>query len=173
MRELSQSRYFGTPSDGKVIYSSLDINVDVELANLSAALGAKLPTKTKVLIIDDNEALAELAKLMLEQLGQVVHTATTGAQGRRLMERVQPDVVVCDINLPDETGYDVLAGLRATPGASQPPCVFLSGSCGIDTDRCQRLGAAAVLTKPCPLSALSKLVSFLHASSISADRQAN
>ena len=149
------------------------IDVDLEATNQVAALPDTLPAKTKVLIIDDNEALAELAKLMLEQLGQVVHTASTGAQGRRLMERLQPDVVVCDINLPDETGYDVLANLRSTPGASQPPFVFLSGSGGIDTDRCERLGAAAVVTKPCPLRSLSKLIAFLHANSLPTVRQTN
>ncbi len=115
-----------------------------------------------MLIIDDNEALGELTKLIFEQLGQVVYTATTGAQGRRLLQQLQPDVVVCDVNLPDESGYDLLSKVRAKLGASHPPFVFLTGGPGIDTDSCRRLGAAAVLPKPYPMRELSKLVGMLH-----------
>jgi CheY-like chemotaxis protein len=117
--------------------------------------------RTRVLVIDDNEALTELAQLILGRLGREVFTAHTGAEGLTQLEQVQPDVVICDINLPDETGYDVLATLRANPGASLPPFIFMSGGPDIDTERCRSLGAAAVVAKPCPFAEIDRLVGSL------------
>jgi CheY-like chemotaxis protein len=118
-------------------------------------------TPVKVLFIDDNEALTELARAILGRLGREVHTAATGAEGRDRLQRIHPDVVICDINLPDGLGYEVLAAMRREAD-SNPPFIFMSGGPDIDTERCRRLGAVAIVAKPCPFAELDQLIDQLH-----------
>ena len=135
--------------------------------------GAEAVTvRAKVLIIDDNEPLLELAQLVLEREGRTVFTATTGAQGRELAARFQPDVVLCDLNLPDESGCDVLAALRTTFGPALPPFVFLTGELDPEGGQARRPGVAAVLTKPCRMAELSGLVGQLLAGAAPASGRA-
>ncbi len=67
------------------------------------------------LIVDDNQPFLEAARLLLEREGvAVVGVATTSAEALRLEEELRPDVVLVDIRLGDESGFDLARRLSST-----------------------------------------------------------
>jgi CheY-like chemotaxis protein len=82
-----------------------------------AKKGRKATCKRRVLVVDDNEDIAESSALLLRCLG---HEVTTAFDGRRAIEKARsfrPDVALLDIGLPDINGYEVARRLRAEYGA--------------------------------------------------------
>jgi DNA-binding NarL/FixJ family response regulator len=69
--------------------------------------------QTRCLIVDDNRPFLDAARLLLEREGlAVVGVATTGADALRLEEELRPDVVLVDIRLGAESGFDLAQRLR-------------------------------------------------------------
>ena len=69
----------------------------------------------RCLIVDDSQQFLEAARLLLEREGvAVVGVATTGADALRLEEELRPDVVLVDIRLGDESGFDLARRLSGT-----------------------------------------------------------
>ena len=69
----------------------------------------------RCLIVDDNQPFLDAARLLLEREGlAVVGTATTSAQALRLEEELRPEVVLVDIRLGDESGFDLARRLSGT-----------------------------------------------------------
>ena len=67
------------------------------------------------LIVDDNRPFLDAARLLLEREGlAVVGVATTSAEALRLEEELRPDVVLVDIRLGDESGFDLARRLSGT-----------------------------------------------------------
>jgi two-component system OmpR family response regulator len=70
-------------------------------------------TPVRVLVVDDEQSLAELVSMALRMEGWEVRTATEGAGALRAAREFRPDVVVLDVMLPDLSGLEVLRRLRA------------------------------------------------------------
>jgi DNA-binding NarL/FixJ family response regulator len=69
----------------------------------------------RCLIVDDNQRFLDAARLLLEREGvAVVGVATTSAEALRLEEELRPDVVLVDIRLGDESGFDLARRLSGT-----------------------------------------------------------
>ncbi len=69
----------------------------------------------RCLIVDDNRPFLEAARLLLEREGvPVVGVATTSAEALRLEEELRPDVVLVDIQLGDESGFNLARRLSGT-----------------------------------------------------------
>lgn len=77
----------------------------------------------KVLIIDDDLALCESLKLMLDPKEFTVASASSGAEGIRLCQEWQPDVVVLDLLMPEMDGWEVASRIRSF---SDVPIIVLS-----------------------------------------------
>ncbi len=77
----------------------------------------------KVLIIDDDLALCESLKLMLEPKEFIVASASGGMEGIRLCQEWQPDIIVLDLLMPSMDGWEVAARIRAF---SNVPIIVLS-----------------------------------------------
>jgi DNA-binding NarL/FixJ family response regulator len=70
---------------------------------------------TRCLIVDDNQPFLGAARLLLEREGlAVVGVATSSAEALRLDEELRPDVVLVDIRLGDESGFDLAPRLSGT-----------------------------------------------------------
>ena len=70
----------------------------------------------RVLIVDDNVEFLATAQRLLEQEGLViVGLATTGAEALQLAKEHDPDVILVDVDLGGESGFDVVERLSATP----------------------------------------------------------
>jgi CheY-like chemotaxis protein len=81
----------------------------------------------RVLIVDDNEAFLEAASALLEREGlSVVGVASTSAQALRAAEQLQPNVMLVDITLGDESGFELTRRLVARVGAGGPAVVLIS-----------------------------------------------
>jgi CheY-like chemotaxis protein len=87
----------------------------VETEEPDAITGYLGRTRQMVLIDDDAAHLAMLTGL-LEPLGFTVHTAGDGAAGLALAARVQPDLILLDVSLPGQSGWDIATQLRQRHG---------------------------------------------------------
>ena len=74
----------------------------------------------RVLLIDDNRDLALLTAELLRQHGQTVEVAFDGDQGCQRAKAFRPEVVVCDLNLPGQSGFETAKRLRKDTGADPP-----------------------------------------------------
>jgi CheY-like chemotaxis protein len=68
-----------------------------------------------VLLVEDNAANLELVRYLLESHGFACEAAVDGASALRAAQARRPDLVLCDLQLPDVDGFEVLRGLRAMP----------------------------------------------------------
>jgi CheY-like chemotaxis protein len=80
----------------------------------------------RVLVVDDHLDAADASCLLLRVLGHTARPAVNGGQALQEVERFLPDVVICDIGLPDISGYEVAAKIRQRHG----PRVFLAALSG-------------------------------------------
>jgi DNA-binding response OmpR family regulator len=81
----------------------------------------------RVLVIDDDHDALALLKVRLEHTGRFkVTTADSGTSGIELAREIEPDIIVCDIYMPGESGPDVAATLAADDTLRDTPLLFLS-----------------------------------------------
>ncbi|HHQ3871509.1 TPA: two-component system response regulator RssB [Pseudomonas aeruginosa] len=100
-----------------------------------------------LLIIDDDEVVRESLAAYLEDSNFKVLQALNGLQGLQIFESEQPDLVICDLRMPQIDGLELIRRIRLT--ASETPIIVLSGA-GVMSDAVEalRLGAADYLIKP-------------------------
>ncbi|MGU1547355.1 two-component system response regulator RssB [Pseudomonas aeruginosa] len=100
-----------------------------------------------LLIIDDDEVVRESLAAYLEDSNFKVLQALNGLQGLQIFESEQPDLVICDLCMPQIDGLELIRRIRQT--ASETPIIVLSGA-GVMSDAVEalRLGAADYLIKP-------------------------
>jgi two-component system, cell cycle response regulator len=103
-----------------------------------------------VLLVEDSAAIRALVRRMLVAGGHTVVEAAGGAAALAACHEHQPDVVLLDVEMPEMSGWDVLAAIKADPDLSDVPVVFLTGrSDTADMVDGLRLGAHDYLRKPC------------------------
>lgn len=104
---------------------------------------------TKVLIIEDNDDIRENVVEILELTGYNVAAAENGKIGVELALKFHPDIVLCDIMMPEMDGYNVLQALNTHPETQATPFIFLTAKAErTDVRRGMELGADDYLTKP-------------------------
>ncbi|MGN0064722.1 MAG: response regulator [Nocardioides sp.] len=109
-------------------------------------------THARVLVVDDEPALARALAINLRAQGWEVVTASDGASALRAAAQKHPDVVLLDLGLPDMDGTEVIAGLR---GWTEVPIVVLSArQHGEDKVEALDLGADDYVTKPFAMNEL-------------------
>jgi DNA-binding response OmpR family regulator len=84
------------------------------------------PLKARLLLVDDDDALAEMYALQLTASGFHVTTARSGAEALALADDVLPDLICLDLGLPGMTGLEVLERLRRAPTMADVPIVILT-----------------------------------------------
>jgi signal transduction histidine kinase len=118
----------------------------------SSATGPYDPVEAEpleVVVVEDNEDAADTLAIWLEEMGHRVRIARTGPAGVDLIREARPDVVLCDIGLPDMDGVEVCRHVKALDLPSPPVMVALTGW-GMDHDRqrTSEVGFAHHLVKP-------------------------
>ena len=109
-----------------------------------------------VLLVDDEDSLRKVMRELLERDGYVVAEARDGVQALDQVDRVGPDIIVLDLNLPGLDGYGVLSHLRSRPATAEIPVIVLTAKGDEDNEvRVFELGADDFLTKPFRARALS------------------
>jgi len=104
-------------------------------------------SQKRILIIDDEDDILKLLSMVLKKEGfENIYTAEEGESGFTLFKRINPDIVLLDIMLPDEEGYEVCKKIRTI---SNVPILFMSAK----TEEFDRilgfaLGGDDYITKP-------------------------
>ena len=111
-----------------------------------------------ILVVDDELGIRDLLSEILNDEGHQVELAENAAQAREVRLRMQPDLVLLDIWMPDTDGVSLLKEW-ATSGQLSMPVIMMSGHATIDTAvDAVRIGAKAFLEKPITLQKLLKAV---------------
>ena len=81
----------------------------------------------RCLIVDDNSGFLQSARLLLEREGlSVVALASSGEEALRQTQELQPDVVLVDVDLGNENGFDVVRSFHDRFGPSTPNLILVS-----------------------------------------------
>ncbi|WP_119080991.1 ATP-binding response regulator [Chitinophaga alhagiae] len=108
-----------------------------------------IPEGVSVLVIDDDRMSTELLCKYLSSIGIRPITAATGEEGYQLAVSEKPELVLLDMELPDQPGMELLARFKAQPVLRHIPVIFVSGSAfAEDQEAAMQQGAAGFLTKP-------------------------
>lgn len=103
----------------------------------------------RVLLIEDDTVLRENTSELLELSGYDVTTAPNGNAGVETAKKVLPDIIVCDIMMPELDGYGVLESLSKNESTKHIPFIFLSAKTERkDVRKGMDLGADDYITKP-------------------------
>lgn len=127
--------------------------VSAEGLDASAAQGRQ------ILLVEDNTDAAEMLQAVLELQGHRVMVAETGSAALDTLRSSKADLVLCDIGLPDMTGYDVARAIRKELGRRNILLVALSGyGQAEDRERSGRAGFDAHFTKPLDIKNFEELL---------------
>ena len=118
-----------------------------------------------VLVIDDQQYTRDVVAGILRHTGAMVHTAASVREALSLFRRMDPQVVVCDIAMPEEDGYVFLREVRARPDARRSTPILALTAFGRPEDRLLALNAGfdAYLKKPVDPAELAAAVQRLSA----------
>src|SRR6188474_2928613 len=105
--------------------------------------------KKKILLVEDNPEVRENTAEILELAGYTVVTAPDGKAGVDLAQKQRPNLVICDIMMPELDGYGVLHILSKSEETAGIPFIFLTAKTEkTDIRKGMNLGADDYLTKP-------------------------
>ena len=113
-----------------------------------------------ILIIEDSGEIRENTAELLELAGYDVTTAVNGKDGLEQARKIQPDLILCDIMMPELDGYGVLRALENIPELTGTPFIFFTAKSEKSDFRAgMDLGADDYLTKPFTGDDLLRVVS--------------
>jgi CheY-like chemotaxis protein len=103
----------------------------------------------KILIIEDQATMRRNVALMLQLEGHDALTAANGVEGLEVARRERPELILCDVMMPEMDGYACLRALREDEAIRHTPFIFLTAKGDRnDVREGMGLGADAYLTKP-------------------------
>lgn len=103
----------------------------------------------RILLIEDDPEVTENIVEILELENHQVQTANNGLVGIDLLNTSNPDLIICDVTMPEKNGYEVLQFVRSNPKTFSTPFIFLTAkSEKNDLRRGMELGADDYITKP-------------------------
>ena len=80
----------------------------------------------KIAIIEDDQAISQMYRFKFEAEGYEVETAENGRIGLELAENMKPDIILLDLMMPEMTGDEMLAKMRATPWGKNIKVIILT-----------------------------------------------
>jgi CheY-like chemotaxis protein len=123
----------------------------------------------RVLVVDDSLSVRKMVERALETKGLEVVAASSGTEAMERLDSAMPDLVVCDVVMPDVDGYRICETVRTHPMLSHTPVLLISGIVNSAVlDRAARVRSSAVLRKPFTADDLTRKVGELLASPMGA-----
>lgn len=103
----------------------------------------------RILVIEDDPASAELVSYLLEKSGYAVQTAADGAEGLQKALENRHNLIICDLQMPRLTGYEVIDQLRGSRAWRPVPIIALTAySMTGDREAVLAAGFSEYMTKP-------------------------
>lgn len=120
----------------------------------------KSRTAKSILIIEDEEALCEILQDELIAEGYKVFIARNGLEGLSRLQEVEPDLIICDRNMPSMSGHELLERLRNVyPQYKNVPFIFLTALSNLaDRQAVAHLNPYAYLEKPLDFQLLRQTI---------------
>ncbi len=115
----------------------------------------------KILIVEDEELLADLLRRKLIKENYQVSIARNGEEGLRMMREIMPDLILMDIVMPKVNGFEVLEEMAKEPHLKKIPVIVISNSGQeAELDKARTLGAKDCLVKTefSPREVINKVV---------------
>jgi len=109
----------------------------------------------RALLVEDDPDLAEVTAEFLSQEGLVVRTALSGREALEIAPAFGPQLVLCDLNLPDTNGLELARKLRSSASTSRSYIVILTAMGGMTA---HELDVDAFISKPITTEAVRTLV---------------
>ncbi|REH40539.1 response regulator receiver domain-containing protein [Paraperlucidibaca baekdonensis] len=114
-------------------------------------------SRRTILLIEDDELIAGLVRLLVERLGHELVWAPDGEAGKQMLQTAAADIVILDILLPYLDGFALLKALRGDPKTAELPVLVLTGKTSeADIARVVEAGANDFLAKPFQPNELSQ-----------------
>ena len=114
----------------------------------------------KIIIIEDEPSIRENIVEIFESGGYKVHAAKNGKEGIKLIQLSKPDLIICDLIMPEMDGFEVKKKLSKDKDIAFIPFIFLTAKADIkDFQHAMELGADDYITKPVGAKKLLELVS--------------
>ena len=105
-------------------------------------------TKAKVLVVDDQANNIKIVSTILSH-DYNLYIANSGANALRILEKVQPDLILLDVMMPEMTGYEACEIIKSNPATKDIPIIFLTAKTDIDDIvHGFELGAVDYIAKP-------------------------
>ena len=102
--------------------------------------------KFSVLVIDDDPGVAQTAEWSLQHFGCNVKVTLQANQAVALARSINPDVILCDANMPDLSGERLISLLKSDASTARIPIVLMTGNC--DTQKFSDVPYDAFVEKP-------------------------
>lgn len=118
---------------------------------------------SKVLVVEDSRAMREYVQSILESAGDIViEHAESGFHALQALPRVDPDLIITDVNMPEVSGIELLRFVRKSARFKDIPVVVITtDGHAVDRARAKSAGASIMLEKPFDPEVLRRAVSGL------------
>lgn len=129
-------------------------DISVEQSPISGLL-----EQLSFLVVDDVPASCKLLSRLLREVGALpgrVVCAHSVLEAKRYLQRYPINIVMSDLNLPRQTGIDLLRSMRGDPNMQHTPFVLVTNSLDRSSlDEARKIGASSILTKPLSVEAVT------------------
>lgn len=116
----------------------------------------------KILIIDDDPDVHEVLRHILTEEGYEVHSAYNGKEVVKLAEKINPNIIMCDIKMPEADGFEVEHLLKTNEKTQKIPIIMITGTGSLDAiQKSFDRGAISYLTKPFNFEEVKKKIDFV------------
>lgn len=116
----------------------------------------------RILVIDDEPEITEIVDAFLSEAGYTVEVENSSDGAVDAAKKFKPDVIILDIMMPGADGYDVCRRIKAEPGLTHTPVIFLTGKDkGDDMGRSFKVGGDMFIKKPFSCERLLEIVNIV------------
>jgi len=149
----------GTGSEFELRFPAAEPPNDVPAQTGASSVLAEPARPSRVLLVDDNRAMAEALALLLRHEGHEVQVVGSGREAQEAARRDRPNLVLVDLDLPDLSGFELIRWLRGEDALRGAVFVAISGSAYDPSDeQFRRTELDGFLTKPVRLEPLRSLL---------------
>ena len=102
-----------------------------------------------VVLVEDEQNIAEAIRFLLSQEGWKVETLANGSSAMEVIRNASPDLVMLDVMLPGKSGFEILHDLRKDPSFATLPVLMLTArGHARDREMAEKAGVSRFMTKP-------------------------
>jgi twitching motility two-component system response regulator PilG len=149
IRQIARYSRKSTFAIARAIYAATDTR-SIGMANIRAVIPTRLKHEApRVVCIDDSMTICRAVEYILHNDGYQVTAISNPIKALSLVFQLKPNLILCDIAMPELDGYELCAMLRKSSTFQHTPIVMLTGKDGyIDRVKARIVGATEYLTKP-------------------------